>query len=147
MSVVDPPDDPAGSGWYFFDHPDRSDEGSNIDQRRLIAFCGLRGEVSNGGFDQWFFNGAGDTAPDALGFVEIVGHRGLLNLLSEALAFFSSPFPRRRDVRVDQLLALEEDWDRRLTNQYCEIEESESLDRLMDSYVSDKWASFFRAVA
>jgi|HubBroStandDraft_4_1064222.scaffolds.fasta_scaffold92213_4 hypothetical protein len=53
MSEVDP--------WAAFEHVSHADP-TRLTQadRQLLALGGLRDEVNNGGFHQYFFNSAGD---------------------------------------------------------------------------------------
>ncbi len=75
----------------------------------IFAFKWMQIEVQNGGFDQYFFNSAGDFWPDVSeGLIAIGDERGS-ERFREVLSIFpdSSPSPDRF-TRQEQLTALEE---------------------------------------
>jgi hypothetical protein len=91
--------DRACSAWNGTDF-DVLDERDRV----LIAIWGLEAEVNNGGFDQYYFNLAGDQAwfaPDAL---RRIGASQVAAIVNEANAQFGSDGPSRdRSARQDQL--------------------------------------------
>jgi hypothetical protein len=80
-----------------------------LSQPEQIALCvdGLEREVNNGGFEQYFFNSAGDHAHDCLDALEEIGALLMAKLLRKALAIFgpAGPDPDREE-RGLQLEAL-----------------------------------------
>ena len=61
-------------------------------------------ELNNGGFDQFFFNSAGDYAPQTIAALEQIGASSGADILRRACALFPGGMPNpRRDVRQDQL--------------------------------------------
>lgn len=62
-------------------------------ERRLLAAYWLEAEVNNGGFDQYFFNSAGDNAETALAGLRDMGAAGAAGLLERAMAVFPGGKP------------------------------------------------------
>jgi hypothetical protein len=71
--------------------------------RRLID--ALEGEVNNGGFDQFFFNSAGNEAAEIIQALEAVGASKTAAIVRRACAKFPGGMPpAERFVRQDVLL-------------------------------------------
>jgi hypothetical protein len=69
----------------------------------IFRVWSLLGEVSNGGFDQFFFNSSGNHAavtPDAL---RAIGDDQAIRILEEAMAVFPEAVSPDRDVRWAQM--------------------------------------------
>ncbi len=62
-------------------------------ERRLLAAYLVEAEVNNGGFDQYFFNSAGDDAEAALAGLKEMGAGGAAALLERAMAVFPGGKP------------------------------------------------------
>jgi len=62
-------------------------------ERRLLAAYWLEAEVNNGGFDQYFFNSAGDNAEAALAGLKDMGAAGAAGLLERSIAVFPGGKP------------------------------------------------------
>ncbi len=62
-------------------------------ERRLLAAYWVEAEVNNGGFDQYFFNSAGDNAEAALAGLKEMGAAGAAALLEQAMAIFPGGRP------------------------------------------------------
>jgi hypothetical protein len=62
-------------------------------ERRLLAAYWVEAEVNNGGFDQYFFNSAGDNAEVALAGLKDMGAAGAAALLERAMAVFPGGKP------------------------------------------------------
>jgi hypothetical protein len=62
-------------------------------ERRLLAAYWVEAEVNNGGFDQYFFNSAGDNAEAALAGLKDMGAAGAAALLERAMAVFPGGKP------------------------------------------------------
>ena len=82
------------------------DQLDQIDQI-LVTIWGIEAEVNNGGFDQYYFNGAGDQAffaPDAL---RAIGALRMSDIASRANAAFGRGGPPRgRNERHDRLFEI-----------------------------------------
>ena len=104
-------------------------------ERRLVALGGLRTEVNNGGFDQYFFNTAGDLAPDALRAAEEVA-ADLAGLLQRAMRLLGDSYPTDRDLRQTVLSELGDEADEALSAldmENFEMEVRVDLDAAMDA--------------
>lgn len=80
-------------------------------QKVLLPTHWVCAEVYNGGFYQYFTNGTGLHAPEA-----IVGFRKLelddiAEIVQRAIQLFDDPFPRERTTREDFLDSMEDDED------------------------------------
>ena len=62
-------------------------------ERRLLAAYWVEAEVNNGGFDQYFFNSAGDNAEAALAGLRDMDAAGAAGLLERAMAVFPGGKP------------------------------------------------------
>ncbi|MEQ2005950.1 MAG: DMP19 family protein [Limisphaerales bacterium] len=62
-------------------------------ERRLLAAYWVEAEANNGGFDQYFFNSAGDNAEVALVGLKDMGAAGPAGLLERAMAVFPGGKP------------------------------------------------------
>lgn len=92
---------------------------TTLGERMVFAFTWLQIEVQNGGFDQYFFNSAGDFWRDVLdGLVAIGDERGLARF-RDVISIFpnSSPSPDRF-TRQDQLSVLEEQDEERYSQHF-----------------------------
>lgn len=70
----------------------------------LIAIWGLEADVNNGGFDQYYFNGAGDHAFFAPHALEQIGAHTMAAIVREANGRFGADGPSRdRETRHEQL--------------------------------------------
>jgi len=99
--------------------------------RRLLALGGLRTEVNNGGFHQYFFNSSGDLVTDALDAAEAAGADELASLIRRGLSLLDVPEPADRVARQSALgdIELEEFAD--LDDDYYTLEASVDLDAVM----------------
>jgi hypothetical protein len=103
-------------------------------QRALFAIGWLRTEVNNGGFDQLFFNDAGDVVPEALAAARSAGATELAALIERAIAVLGTAYPTDRSRRQDALLTLTQADEARpaaLDGEYFALEGSTDLDALM----------------
>lgn len=66
----------------------------------------LLGEVSNGGFDQYFFNSSGNHAARTIDALKAIGDDRAIPILWEAMALFPNEVSADRDVRWTQMDAL-----------------------------------------
>jgi len=74
----------------------------------LMSIWQLEAEVNNGGFNQYYWNSAGDLAQDVVGFLKEIGASETASIAEAANSNFpnSSP-PKDREERQDQLEELE----------------------------------------
>ena len=84
-------------------------DGSNFDQlsetdQVLITIWGLEAEVNNGGFGQYYFNGAGDQAFFAPTALSLIGASKMAGITAEANAAFGSGGPPRQPAERDAFL-------------------------------------------
>ncbi len=67
----------------------------------------LEGEVNNGGFDQFFYNSAGDNTADTILALEVVGATRTADIVKRAAAMFPSGMPpKERLARFKVLRAV-----------------------------------------
>jgi hypothetical protein len=84
-------------------------DGSNFESlsevdRILVTIWGLEADMNNGGFNQYYFNGAGDEAFFAPEALRRIGALRMAEIVSRANAVFGPDGPSRdRDVRQAQL--------------------------------------------
>jgi hypothetical protein len=79
-------------------------------QRALLSIYWTDAEVSNGGFDQYFFNSTGDLAYEAIAGFKRIGAARTAQLLERVLASFpGGPPSRDRDARAEILDEIDED--------------------------------------
>lgn len=100
-------------------------EGLSRPEQVFVCIWELEKEVNNGGFDQFFFNLAGDIANETLGALEAIGAPYTADLVRRACGVFpgGNP-PKDRNTRQDLLLAMGEGEDKALRE----------LDRLFYEY-------------
>ena len=98
----------------------------------------LLGEVSNGGFDQYFFNSSGNHAARTVDALRSIGDDRAIPILWEAMALFPNEVSADRDVRWTQMDALPK----------ASREKFEGLDRKKSACtqsVVEKLAAYIRA--
>jgi hypothetical protein len=101
--------------------------------RRLVAYGGLRTEVNNGGFHQYFLNSAGDLAAVALEAADDVGPPELADLVRRAMRELGTgPFPLRRDRRHTRMESIGAERFEELDAEFYAIEIAYDLDHAMD---------------
>jgi hypothetical protein len=96
-------------------------DGNNFDRldgvdRILVAIWGIEAEVNNGGFHQYYFNGAGDQAFFAPNALAVIGARRMAEIARKANSLFGPGGPPRsredRQARLEALTANDESpWD------------------------------------
>src|SRR5215472_4022596 len=85
-----------GDPWAVYQRLTAKDQGRLTPaERRLLALGGLRAEVNNGGFHQYFFNSAGDLVTDALDAAQVADADDLISLIRRALSMLNVPDPER----------------------------------------------------
>ena len=100
-------------------------------ERRLLALGGLRAEVNNGGFHQYFFNSAGDLVTDALDAAQIADADELTSLIRQALSMLNVPDASDRVARQDALSKLGPEQFADVDDSYYAVEASADLDSVM----------------
>jgi hypothetical protein len=79
-------------------------------ERTFMLVSILEGEVNNGGFDQYYFNTAGDGALDTPAALRAIGAEHTAAIVERANAVFGAAGPPRdRHARQEALLALGDD--------------------------------------
>ena len=101
------------------------------EQRRFVAVGSLRTEVNNGGFDQYFFNSAGDLAEEALAGARSENADELAALIARAMSLLGLPHIGNRDARQDRLDALDSDAFEEVDEAFYALESSADLDAVM----------------
>jgi hypothetical protein len=102
-------------------------------QRRLLALGGLRTEVNNGGFHQYFFNS--DLAHDAVDAAEASGVTELALLIRRALDLLDVQDPADRRARQDSLDDLDPEQFADIDDAYYALEASADLDSAMRGFI------------
>ena len=105
---------------------------------------GLEGEVNNGGFDQYYFNSAGDCALDTVAALEVIGAKHTANLVRQTNAVFGKAGPSPdRFTRQKQLFALDDTKTKRLSELDEEfLKYNDKLGQLLEAYVSKNAGGF-----
>ena len=111
-------------------------------ERRLVAVYWLDGEVHNGGFDQYFFNSAGNDSKAALAGLREMGAPAAAALLERAMGVFPGGQPpldrQERQQAMDKVRKQSKPvWDR-CDNEFYELKED--LTRLSLAYAKKKRA-------
>jgi uncharacterized protein DUF4375 len=94
----------AAGGVHFF--------GRELMDRREVANLieNLEAEVNNGGFDQFFYNSAGDNTAETIHALEIIGAVTMADILKRAAAKFPGKMPPKdRFARQEVLLQISPD--------------------------------------
>lgn len=124
MSEVDP--------WAAFERVSHVDRTCFTQaDKRLLALGGLRDEVNNGGFHQYFFNSAGDLVADAVEGAEAVGVTELASLIRRGLDLLNVQDPANRAARQDALNKLDPEEFADIDDDYYALEASTDLDSVM----------------
>ena len=98
-----------------------------------MALGGLRTEVNNGGFHQYFFNSAGELAGVARDVARASGAADLADVVDRALSILNVSKVEDRDERQDALESIEPERFEELDEAYLKIEAESDLDALMSS--------------
>ncbi len=119
-----------------FDAACRRFDGSNFAQldevdQVLVTIWGLEAEVNNGGFDQYYFNGAGDQAFFAPKALHAIGANTMAEIVTSANAVFGLEGPSADGaVRQAQLFIV-------APPDSVELGPWEDLDRAFSEYPDD----------
>lgn len=107
-------------------------------ERVFICVWALKGEVDNGGFDQYYFNASGDWAYLAPGALHTLGATATARLIERANSIFGVTGPNRdSELRHIQMDAFSAEDEKGLSNlEEAFYESSDSLDPLLADYVS-----------
>lgn len=109
--------DPLETVWY--EQPSSEESGEFLEwfstlsetQQVLLPTHWVCAEVYNGGFYQYFTNGTGLHAPEAIVGFRKLGLDDIAEIVHQAVSVFDDPFPRERNIREDFLDAMEDDDD------------------------------------
>lgn len=72
----------------------------------LLAIHWTDSEVTNGGLEQYFYNGTGILAPEAVAGFRKIGRNDFADVLQEAVDLLGEPYPRDREARFERLTQL-----------------------------------------
>ncbi len=77
-----------------------------MDQREVATLIeNLEAEINNGGFDQFFYNSAGDNTAEAIQALETIGANRMADIVKRAASKFPGNMPPKdRFVRQELLL-------------------------------------------
>jgi len=115
-----------------------------VHERTVHCVWWLEVEVNNGGFDQYFFNSAGDHALDAVAALKRIGASSAAVILRRAIAVFEPETPSEdRFVRQAQLAKLT-DTQLELLNTLDDefYAYPDDIEGLLEAYVRTHAASF-----
>lgn len=118
--------------WAAYERLSREDAAQlTLADRRLLALGGLRTEVNNGGFHQYFFNSAGDLVTEALDAAEAGGADELASLIRRGLSLLNVSAPADQVARQSALGDFEPEEFADLDDDYYTLEASLDLDAVM----------------
>jgi hypothetical protein len=112
---------------------------SEVDQTVILVWS-LQGEVSNGSFDQFYYNSSGDFASETVSALERIGAKQTAALILEGNGLFpTQPVPSDRKQRIAELDNFTESvidtWDRLERVFYSD---PDKLDELLVAYLVRK---------
>jgi hypothetical protein len=124
----------AGDAWPRYEALVLRDwESLSEPERLLVAFGELRAELNNGGFDQYFFNSAGDHVTYAVLAAKHSRLDALADLVGRAMqALGGDGYPSDRFARQERLLELPDGAFEGLDDEFYAIEGTVELDSAMD---------------
>ena len=110
-------------------------------EKTFICVWSLEGEVSNGGFDQWFFNSSGDWAFETPPSLIRIGAESTAKIVKEAISHFPNGNPsvdleKRRNQMEKVTNVIESKWDE-LDNQFNKYEDD--LEELLVQYMKENY--------
>jgi hypothetical protein len=80
----------------FYSNPDKL----SLPEKNIVYVEELEREINNGGFNQFFFNGAGDYTEETIDALSAIGSKVFLEILTQARREFPpGRFPRDRSQR------------------------------------------------
>lgn len=119
---ISTPHDFANEIGYFFvlKEMNQGYETLTTEQKYIAAIWELESEVNNGGFNQFYFNSAGDHALLTEKALTEIGSSSILNMLQKANSYFpgNSPSPDR-NIRWKQM----EQWDKTIEEKLNKLDE------------------------
>lgn len=76
----------------------------NASEAAIVHICMLEADVNNGGFDQYFFNSAGDNGAEAFSGLELIGAKKMAGIVQRAMSVFGDEGPApEREARQEQM--------------------------------------------
>ena len=105
-------------------------------ERSLVAIGGLRTEVNNGGFEQYFANSAGDLVDDAVQAASTAGAPALATIVRRAVEVLGAADPADRGAREAALDGLDVEAFEALDEEFYALEGSVDLDDVMRAFVT-----------
>jgi len=113
----------------------------SLPQQYVFAICWYRGEVNNGGHEQFYGNSAGIVWDEAAAGLDEVGAPELRAILDESAKRMGGRPSKNQKGRFEQLKALTPNFDD-LDERFYELEGSNDFDSLLLDYVKKNRASF-----
>ena len=122
----------GGDPWVLYSQLALADPTSwTSAQRALVAIGGLRTEVNNGGFDQYFFNSAGNLAEHAVAAALANGEPALADLVRCAIAVLGNGYTPEWTTRQDMVVEVDSSAFASLDAEFYDLEAVADLDDLM----------------
>lgn len=105
-------------------------------EKVVICVWSLKGEIDNGGFEQWFFNESGDWAIDTPESLRLINAPLAAAMVENSIAIFpKGPPPQNTDERREFLESASDDTNKKwhqLSEQF--YKEEEDLESLLLAY-------------
>jgi hypothetical protein len=113
-------------------------------ERVFLCVWGLEGEVYNGGFDQYYFNSAGDHAGEAVESLGEIGAKSSRDVVRQANALFGAGGPSpNRDMRQKQLDSLDQHAKERMAELEKEyVKDNDKVQDLLTEFVRRNPSAF-----
>lgn len=110
-------------------------------ERVLATIWSVEAEVNNGGFDQLFYNSAGDLSFFAAKALNAIGAHKMAAIAQKALDLFGEGGPPKdRDMRVDELESISEKHEEYLNKLGYEFTEyPDNIQELLLTYVQSNF--------
>ncbi|MBN1216196.1 MAG: DMP19 family protein [Candidatus Lokiarchaeota archaeon] len=124
----------------FYQNPNKL----SLPEKNIAIIEELEREINNGGFNQFFFNSAGDYSRNILTALKTIGSTFFLNIFERAIAMFpNSEVPKDRNTRQEFLEKIEEEanpiWEK-LDREFYKYEED--IYSLMIDYIKNNINDF-----
>jgi hypothetical protein len=101
----------------------------------LFAAHWCQSEVCNGGFHQFFYNGTGVLAPEAVEGFRAIGLADCADIIQQAMNLFGDEYPRDHSARLE---ALDQELNQKafqpLDNRFFALLENDRFERAADEY-------------
>ena len=112
-------------------------ESLTVGERTFLCVDGIESEVNNGGFNQYFFNTAGNLAQEAPAAFDAIGAKHTAKLVRQACSVFPDEAPpkdqNKRQELLEQIGRDKEDFLYELDKQFYEYKDN--LEQLLIEYI------------